>query len=266
MRPVISAGDLGIALHQPAARGHSVGLVHELARGELREVPEQGLAEQARVQRGHAVDLVAANDGQMCHAHLRLAPLLDQAHAPHAILVVGERAAYLLEKARVDLVDDLEMPRQEPLQKPHRPTLERLGHERVIGVSEALPRHLPGLVPAQPVAVHHQAHELCHRQGRVGVVELKDRGAMEIAQVLVTREVTSDGVLKRGGDQEVLLLESKLLARELSIVRVEHARDGLGRGLVLDRSDVVALIEIQMSKARVALADQRRSVLTTPFR
>ena len=52
-----------------------------------------------------------------------------------------------------------------------RPTLERLRQQRVIGEPGSL-RDIPGRVPAEARFVEQDAHELGHRQGGVGIVEL----------------------------------------------------------------------------------------------
>ncbi len=64
------------------------------------------------MQRGHAVDAVAADDGEGGHADALLAVLLDERHAPAARVVVAEARADWSEEPAVDLVDDLEVPRQ----------------------------------------------------------------------------------------------------------------------------------------------------------
>ena len=50
-----------------------------------------------------------------------------------------ERPADRLEEATVDLVDDLQVPRQHVLQERNRPPLQRLRRERVVGVARASP-------------------------------------------------------------------------------------------------------------------------------
>ena len=59
-----------------------------------------------------------------------------RAHAP---AVAGEPSAYVVEQPAVDLVDDLELARDEELHQVGRPALERLGQERVVGIGERPP-------------------------------------------------------------------------------------------------------------------------------
>ena len=106
-----------------------------------------------------------------------LAALLDQAHARDAALVAGEAGPDVIEQAAVDLVDDLEVARQQHLEPRERPLLQRLGQQRVVGVGERPLREVPGLVPAELRLVEQDPHQLGHGQGRVRVVEL-DRGLL----------------------------------------------------------------------------------------
>ena len=69
------------------------------------------------MQRGDAVDAVAADDGEVRHAHALLAVLVDERHAANAGLVAGERLLHLVEEAPVDLVDDLQVSRQHPAEQ-----------------------------------------------------------------------------------------------------------------------------------------------------
>lgn len=50
-----------------------------------------------------------------------------------------------IKEALVDLIDDLEMPGQQRLQEVHRPALQGLGQDRVVGVGAGLHRHFPCL-------------------------------------------------------------------------------------------------------------------------
>ena len=73
------------------------------------EVLQDALLEQFGVQRGDAVDRMAADGREMCHPDALPAVLTDQRHPPQPIVVAGELRAYLVEEAAVDLVDDLEV-------------------------------------------------------------------------------------------------------------------------------------------------------------
>ena len=77
-----------------------------------------------------------------------------------------------LHEEQVDIEDDLEVARQEVLQKRDRPLLESLGQNRVVRVEEGLGDDRPGVVPADLLLVNVNAHELDDGKSRVRVVEL----------------------------------------------------------------------------------------------
>jgi hypothetical protein len=70
----------------------------------------------------------------------------------------ADSARDILEQRAVDQVDDLQVTRQQPLEKRDRPGLERFGQQRVVRVRENPPRHVPGLFPFELVLVEQQAH------------------------------------------------------------------------------------------------------------
>ena len=148
---------------------------------------------------------VRADEGEVAHAHAAAAVLVDQRDRGQH--VVGVRV-FLLRGAQVllvDAVDDLQMPRQHALEQRHRPALERLGQQRVVGVGEGADGDPPGLVPRQPVHVDQDAHQLGDGDARMRVVEL-DRGAVgQEMDVAVGAQMPAHEVLQRGGDEEIFL-------------------------------------------------------------
>ena len=88
------------------------------------------------MNRGHAVGAVRADDGQVGHANVLGWAFLDQAHALHAALVARESGPNRIQQAAVDLVDDLQMTRQQHLEPRDRPFLQRFGQQRVIRVTQ----------------------------------------------------------------------------------------------------------------------------------
>ncbi len=161
-----------VGQRQEASRRHAVGHIAEPLRPQLVEVFEHTGFQQLRVQRRHTVDRVAADGGQVRHPHALAVVLADERHPRDPVLVAGEPRPHLVEEAVVDLVDDLQVPRQRLAEDAQRPGLQRLGQQRVVGVGEGLDGDLPRLVPAQVVVVDEQPHQLGHRDRRVGVVEL----------------------------------------------------------------------------------------------
>src|SRR5690606_38367431 len=62
-------------------------------------------------------------------------------------------------------------------------------------------------------------------------------------EALVALRVAAQDVRHRTGDEEILLLEAELAARERFVLGIEHLRDALGERLLLDGSAVVAVVE-----------------------
>ena len=91
-------GQARIALHQPAARRHAVGLVVDPLRIEFVEVAEDRLLHQLGVQRRHAVDRVAADERQLSHADTAAAALVDQRDVGD-LLVVEPRLGHAPRRA-----------------------------------------------------------------------------------------------------------------------------------------------------------------------
>src|SRR6185369_5414278 len=73
--------ELGVALLDPTARRHAVGLVAEAPRKELIELGEHLLAQQAAVQLAHAVHAEAPDDREVRHAHVALRAMLHDRHS-----------------------------------------------------------------------------------------------------------------------------------------------------------------------------------------
>ena len=149
----------------------------------------------------------------------------------------------LVEQRAVDQVDDLQVPRQQPLEERDRPDLERLGQQRVVGVREHAARDGPRALPVDLVLVDQQPHQLGDRERRVRVVQLdRDRVGQRI-EAAAFGEVLREHVLQARADEEVLLLEAQFLALRRGVVRVEDARDVLGVDLLVRRLVVPARVE-----------------------
>ena len=179
-RVVEQLAQAGVGQRQEPPRRDPVGLVGEPLRPHLVEVLEHALLEQLGVQRGDAVDRVAADGGQVRHPHALAAVLADERHAPQPVVVAGELRAHLVEEAAVDLVDDLEVTRQRLGEHRQRPRLQRLGQQGVVGVAERGHRDVPRLVPVELTLVDQQPHQLGDTDRRVGVVELQRESLGEV--------------------------------------------------------------------------------------
>ncbi len=173
----------------------------------------------------------------------------------------GQRVCTCAHEAVVDLVDDHQVARQQALEQRHRPALQRLRHQRVVGVPERALAQVPGVVPVEPLVVEEDAHQLGDGDRRVRVVELDRDLVGERVERRVAALVAPHDVGDRAGDEEVLLLEAQRLALLALIVGVEHLGDVLGVDLLLDGAAVVALVEeLQVEVARRARRPQAQRV------
>ena len=240
--------EAGVAQRQEAPRRDAVGDVVEALGPQLGEVPQHGLLQQRRVQRGDAVDGMAADGRQVRHADAPVAGLVDQRHPRHARFVAGMALPHFIQEAAVDLVDDLQRARQKALEQRQPPGLERLGQQRVVGVGQGAPGDVPGLVPRQLALVHQQPHQLGDRDRGMGVVELRREHVGEALDRLALEVEQAQHVLQRAGHEEVLLRQPQALADLRLVVRVEHLGERLGDHLFLHGAVVVADVEVLRSR------------------
>ena len=232
---VMSALSPRIAEGHPSPRRHAVGDVEELPRRDRVEVLEHGLLEQFGVHGRHAVDRVAPDRREMRHADVSAAAFVHDRQALDEPFVPGMPQANGIEEAPVDLVDDFEVAREEAAEQRQRPLLEGLGEQRVVRVRACLLGDSPRRLPVHPVLVHQQPHQLGDGEGGVRVVQLHGPPPVEVVEPAALQQVDANHVLQRARDEEILLLQSQLLAGLRLVVRVEHLRDRLRRHLLVDR-------------------------------
>ena len=168
--------------HQESAWGHAVGHARELVRPQVGEVAEGILLEQFAVQTGDAIDGVAADAREVGHTHVALPCFVDDRQPFHATLVSRERRADVLQVPVIDLVNDLEEPRQRFTKQRHWPFLKRFRQERVVRVPEGAPRDVPGRRPVHTMLVDEQTHQLGDADSRMRVVQLNRKLLMKAVE------------------------------------------------------------------------------------
>src|SRR5437899_1293704 len=77
-----------------------------------------------------------------------------------AALVAGKADSDGIEQAAVDLVDDLQVTGQQPLEPSDRPAFQSFGQQGVVRVGQRSLREVPGLVPVEVCFVEQKAHQL----------------------------------------------------------------------------------------------------------
>ena len=233
---------LGVRVAEEAAVRDAVRLVVELLGRQLVEVVQRRRLEDAGVQCGDAVDGVREDDGEVRHANLAVP---QDGGVPELLLPVGVRVGEALAIAAVDLLDEHVGAGQQVAERADGPLLQRLGHDRVVGVRDGLLRDLEREVEVDAVLVHQKPHELGAAHGGVGVVRVDGDVLAEVLPVFVSvlLLVVAQDRLQARGDEQVLLLQPEQAAVLAGVVRVQDLRDGLDVGAKLHGLGVIAGVE-----------------------
>ena len=244
------AGQAGVAAHQPAAVGNAVGNGAEFLGHDLIVVMEGVALQNLAVQLADAVHAVAHRDEHVRHVHIVIA---DDGHVGDPVPVPREGVPQPLAQPAVHLADDLVAPGQQLLHHMHRPLLQRLGHDRVVGVGNGLLHDGAGLIPAQAFLVHQDAHQLGDGHARVRIVDMDDHLLRQLRKVIAEGALEFlDDVLQAGAGKEVVLLQPEHLALIVLVLGIEHLADRLRQLDFLAGLNVAALAEaaqIQLLRA-----------------
>ena len=170
--------------------------------------------------------------------------LLDYADPGRSSLVAGKSGANVVHEPPVDLVDDLEMTRNEELHPLDRPALERLGQERMIGVGERALGDVESLIPPEMGFVEQNAHELRRRQRRMRIVHLDRRLVGQRPPIRVRFAKSAHDIAERTGDKEIFLHQPELAPLHRMIVGIENARQRFRVKRFGDRGDEIAAAEL----------------------
>ena len=119
----------GIAERDPPPRRHAVGHVDDALGVDRVEIVKHRLLEELGVQRGNAVDGMAADAREVRHPDRLVSRLVDDRKTPNQRVVARAPAPHVIEETLVDLEDDLQVARQQRGKQRQRPLLQRLGQE-----------------------------------------------------------------------------------------------------------------------------------------
>ena len=242
-------GERRVRQQQPTTRGDAVGLVVEPLRKHVGQVFDRHRAQQPGVNRRHSIGAVRADDGQIGHPDFALGAFLDEAHAPHALLVARKPHSDRIEEAAIDLEDDLRAAWRQYLEPGERPFFERFGQQCVIGVGQSPLCDVPGLVPPQMSVVEQDPHQLRDRHRRMRIVHLDRDPFRQRAPVGIGAAEPPHEVGKRAGDEKIFLHEAQCLPHARRVVGIEHPRKRLGRersGQSADKIAATELLEIEI--------------------
>ena len=229
-----------VAVKQETSLRDTICLVVEFLRHHLVEILQDVLLQDLRMKLRDAVDAVAADDGEVRHADLAV---VNDRHVLDLVVVARILRLDLVQEAAVDLLDNLVNTRKQAGEEVDRPFLESLCHDCVVRVRAGACRDVPRLVPAIAVDVHEETHKLRDRDGRVCIVELESRMLRKGVECAVQLQLLLKSGLDRRGDEEVLLLQSELLACHVVIIRVQNFRDRAREVVLLDGLVVLSSVK-----------------------
>ena len=163
-----------VGMRNPTARSHTIGLVIELLRPEFIEVTEHPLLQQPGVQRGNTINGIAADNREVGHANHLYRALFDYRHALLPIDIARPAHRYVMNEARIHIVNNLHRPREQFLEQVHRPLFESLRQQGMVGIGHGVLGDFPGFIPGKALLIHENAHQLGNRNGGMRVVHLED--------------------------------------------------------------------------------------------
>ncbi|OPZ81579.1 MAG: hypothetical protein BWY77_00580 [bacterium ADurb.Bin431] len=172
-----------ITQRHPAAGCHPVGHIEKTFGPELIKIMQHSALEQITVHPRHPVHRMAADAGKMSHTQEASARFVNQGEPFRPLLFAGMAFPDLVQKAAVDLEDNLEMAGQQIPEKFERPALQGLGQKGVVGIAEGASGDLPGAFPLHAMHIHQQAHQLRHRDGGMGVIHLDRKMVGKVIQI-----------------------------------------------------------------------------------
>ena len=119
-------GQRRVCLVEPSSRRDTVRDIDDLTGGETIKIREDRLFHEIRMDLRNPVDTVASRNGKVGHAQTTPAVFVHDRHAPEKVDIAGKSVPHLFEEPVVDLVDDLQMARQESPRKGERATFQAL--------------------------------------------------------------------------------------------------------------------------------------------
>src|SRR5690349_11738435 len=144
---------------------------------------------------GDAINGVTADAGKMRHSHVAATTFINERKARNPFVVGRKTRAHSIQKTLIDLVNDLEMSRQQFAKKINAPFLQRLRQQGVIGVSESRARYIPCFFPAKSMFIHEQTHQLSNGDGGMRVVKLDCPSFVESRGRITKERMNSQHVL-----------------------------------------------------------------------
>ena len=162
---------------------------------------------------------------------------------------------------RVQQVDDLHVPRQQPLHQRHRPGLQRLGQQRVVGVGNVATVMRQASSHSSPcTSISRRISSMTAIAGWVSLSWIAALSA-RLSQRAELVEMPAQQVLQRGGGEEELLAQPQLLPGVAVVAGIQHAETASVAHPLAQGAHMVAAVERSRCSGVSARADHSRSVL-----
>ena len=95
----------------------------------------------------------------------------------------------------------------------------------MVGISTGFGCHSPGFIPGEIIIIHKDTHEFRNSYRRMGIIELERHLLVEFADIVMLSHIFFHRFLYGGRNEEILLLQTKLLACIMVIVGIKHLND-----------------------------------------
>ena len=210
---------------EPSSVNYTVGNVGKLPRSHLIEIMEDSLLKNIAVERRNAVYVMRANDGKVSHSYL---VIRNDSHSGDSVPVTGIEVPKVSSKSSVNLVNNHKDSGKLHSEEVYSPALKRLGKNGMVGIRNSLYNHAPSIVPSVGIYVHKYTHKLGDSKSGMCIVDMNRNLVLETVKRAVLSEVVADNGLKRCGNKEILLSETKKLTLIIIICRIELLGNLLG--------------------------------------
>ena len=188
---------------------NTVCLVVELLRHHFVEIFQLLMFQDFCVEFRNTVYREACNDRHVCHVHLSVH---ENSHLLDFLLIARVHLAHLDKESAVNLLYDLVDTRKKAGEQVDGPFLKCLCHDRMVRICAGLCRHIPCFFPAQSFLVDEKTHQFRNGNSRVSIVHLDDNFLIKFSDIAVFLLVFRDQRLQAGGNEEILLFQTKFFS------------------------------------------------------
>ena len=158
-------------------------------------------------------------------------------------MIARELLLDLEKEAAVDLFHDLIDTGKQSGEQFDRPFLKSFCHDGMVRVGNRLCGDFPRVIPLKAFLIQKDPHQLSDCNGRMGIIHLEGCLLIELPDIGMRSLIVIDRILHRRGNEEILLLQTQLLACIVVIVRIQDLDDISCQVLLLDSLLVITLVK-----------------------